>query len=74
MHLLQIEQQVFDLLKSHQVALLYVVPIQYKKQAIASQAKARPLLCCIKKPAKKAAIDTKWNDLCQPGGSKRMSS
>ncbi|MBC6486835.1 hypothetical protein A9Z50_04630 [Aeromonas hydrophila] len=73
MHLLQIEQQVFDLLKSHQVALLYTVPFKYKKQAIAIQAKAQPLLCCIKPVAKKAAIDTKWNDLCRPGGDKRMS-
>jgi hypothetical protein len=46
---------------------------QYKKQAIAIQAQALPLLRCIKTQAKKATIRTKWNDLCRSGSDCSMT-
>jgi hypothetical protein len=49
------------------------MPFQYKKQAIAIQAQALRLLRCIKTQAKKAAIRTKWNDLCRYGRDSSMT-
>jgi hypothetical protein len=49
------------------------MPFQYKKQAIAIQAQAWRLLRCIKTQAKKAAIRTKWNDLCRSGRDSSMT-
>ncbi|POG24112.1 hypothetical protein C2855_08445 [Aeromonas bestiarum] len=73
MNQFQIQQQVLDLLKSHCSALPHTMSFQYKKQAIAIQVQAWRLLRCIKTQAKKAAIRTKWNDLCQSGCDSSMT-